>query len=742
MAQPVNDAADCAASFRFAEKPVPVVKTSDGQTVLASVEWGYSAEHNLCYLVLDNQAVTVLRAKRDEIIGTDPPQDAAAAARCHRAYNPQRGFAADPVPVVKTADGQTVLATVRWGYSSEHNLCYLVLDDQAITILQTAAAAVAQERYEERLAAAVETLDDGAVCPQADAPESFDGVAEVGRIQDGCVVLEYVALAGRTMADLRAELASDPTVFAVGFPVIDVVPLQTPSGLYDDPSLPQWHLETMGADKLWDPDGWDYTDDQGNKRRIPGWPAGAEVTVAVIDSGVDGGHRDLDANVLTTGHECNRIDEEGDHGHGTLVAGIIAAEQGNGVDVAGIAPKARILPIRIDRLDKNCKDDLFPTVTQAINDARTSGADIINISLHWPLEESDGTTRIILDCAPGPGGRTQRIPLGPSAYCVSTDTMWWAIRVARRQGVVTVAASGNCGDDHPEEWADPDGDGRRDWVRSADKDNPKGDYDKSEWKYAWENDGCDRHNQFDYPASYPETISVAAINADRQRRVSSTSNGSVDVAAPGGKILTTRSRLPRYEEAGGTVTRSGTSFAAPMVSAAIAHMKARYPQATPEQITTAILATAHQDPNANPRSFNTALLHLGFRTDDLGYGIINPIAAIEYLDRRLNHLPTPTTGNQFTAIATGSEHSCAIKTDKSIACWGSDNVHETAPPLGSSPPSPPVVSFRAPSKPTKASHAGAVTSLGWPMPPQASSPPSLNRAPSRPTRPSHAGAAT
>ncbi len=138
-AQPITNAVDCAASFRFAEDPVPVVKTADGETVLASVEWGYSADHNLCYLALDDRAIAVLRANEDKIVGTTPPQDAAAAARCHRAYNPERGFAAEPVPVVKTADGQTVLATVRWGYSADHNLCYLVLDDQAIAVLRTAA---------------------------------------------------------------------------------------------------------------------------------------------------------------------------------------------------------------------------------------------------------------------------------------------------------------------------------------------------------------------------------------------------------------------------------------------------------------------------------------------------------------------------------------------------------------------------------------------------------------------------
>ena len=58
----VSDAAGCAELFRFAAEPVPVAKTVDGRTVVGSVEWGYNADHDLCYLVLDEQAVAVLRA--------------------------------------------------------------------------------------------------------------------------------------------------------------------------------------------------------------------------------------------------------------------------------------------------------------------------------------------------------------------------------------------------------------------------------------------------------------------------------------------------------------------------------------------------------------------------------------------------------------------------------------------------------------------------------------------------------
>ena len=140
-AQPIASAADCAALFNFAQDQVPVAKTADGQTVLASVQWGYSADHNLCYLVLDDNALDTLRANADSITATAPAHDPAAAFRCWKAYNPQRGFAAEPVPVAKTADGQKVLASVQWGYSADHNLCYLVFDIQAITVLRTAATA-------------------------------------------------------------------------------------------------------------------------------------------------------------------------------------------------------------------------------------------------------------------------------------------------------------------------------------------------------------------------------------------------------------------------------------------------------------------------------------------------------------------------------------------------------------------------------------------------------------------------
>ncbi|WP_419850471.1 hypothetical protein [Candidatus Poriferisocius sp.] len=133
-AQPRTAAQRCSRHHGFGAEPVDVAKTADGAVVLAQVRWGYRAEINLCYLVLDDAAVEVLRA--------NPPQTAfmwsgdevndAAAQRCSRHH----GFGAEPVDVAKTADGAVVLAQVRWGYRADINLCYLVLNDMALEALR------------------------------------------------------------------------------------------------------------------------------------------------------------------------------------------------------------------------------------------------------------------------------------------------------------------------------------------------------------------------------------------------------------------------------------------------------------------------------------------------------------------------------------------------------------------------------------------------------------------------------
>jgi thermitase len=113
---------------------------------------------------------------------------------------------------------------------------------------------------------------------------------------------------------------------------------------------------------------------------------GANVKVAVIDSGVDYQHPDLAAN-YAGGYDffSNDGDPMDDHGHGTHVAGTIAAAMNNLTGdpaeeegVVGIAPHARFLAYKVCGADGTCSDF---AIQQAIARAIVDGARVINMSL-------------------------------------------------------------------------------------------------------------------------------------------------------------------------------------------------------------------------------------------------------------------------------------------------------------------------------------------------------------------------
>jgi type VII secretion-associated serine protease mycosin len=108
---------------------------------------------------------------------------------------------------------------------------------------------------------------------------------------------------------------------------------------------------------------------------------GAGVTVAVIDSGVDANHPDLQGQVLPG---LDLVDPKGDGdtddvGHGTTVAAIIAGRNDDTNGVVGIAPKAKILPVRVLD-DRNRYDDAI-IVAKGVRWAVDHGARVINLSL-------------------------------------------------------------------------------------------------------------------------------------------------------------------------------------------------------------------------------------------------------------------------------------------------------------------------------------------------------------------------
>ena len=92
----------------------------------------------------------------------------------------------------------------------------------------------------------------------------------------------------------------------------------------------QWSLDRLRAEQVW------------RKSK------GRGVVVAVIDTGVQADHPDLKGRVLKGRDFVERDRNAADrNGHGTHVAGVIAAKAGNRRGIAGLAPKARILPVRV-----------------------------------------------------------------------------------------------------------------------------------------------------------------------------------------------------------------------------------------------------------------------------------------------------------------------------------------------------------------------------------------------------------
>lgn len=127
-----------------------------------------------------------------------------------------------------------------------------------------------------------------------------------------------------------------------------------------------------------------YEDYQWNLPAIRteiGWniSGGDEVTIAVIDTGVDPAHVDLQSN-MTTGYNVYTDSNHAadDVGHGTHVAGIIAAHMNNYEGIAGVAPNSKIMPVKV--LDSSGAGSTY-AVAEGIIWAVDHGAKVINLSL-------------------------------------------------------------------------------------------------------------------------------------------------------------------------------------------------------------------------------------------------------------------------------------------------------------------------------------------------------------------------
>ncbi|MFE2295477.1 type VII secretion-associated serine protease mycosin [Streptomyces sp. NPDC059452] len=249
----------------------------------------------------------------------------------------------------------------------------------------------------------------------------------------------------------------------------------------------QWALAAMHTDRAW----------QTTK--------GAGITVAVLDTGVDGSHPDLAGQVLPGKDLIGFGASRGDSSwalHGTAMAGIIAGH-GNGPGrtegILGIAPEVKILPVRVileskDPARAKARKTRGNALAQGIRWAADNGADVINLSLGDDSESAH----------PDPGEDS-------------------AIQYALSKGVSVVASAGNGGE--------------------------KGD-------------------RISYPAAYPGVIAVAAVDEYGTHASFSTRRWYATVSAPGVDIVVANPDGHYYIEWGTSAAAAFVSGAVALVRAA------------------------------------------------------------------------------------------------------------------------------------------------------------------------------
>ncbi|AXI70674.1 type VII secretion-associated serine protease mycosin [Streptomyces cavourensis] len=249
----------------------------------------------------------------------------------------------------------------------------------------------------------------------------------------------------------------------------------------------QWALAALHTDRAW----------QTTK--------GAGITVAVLDTGVDGSHPDLQGQVLPGKDLVGFGATRGDSSwalHGTAMAGIIAG-RGNGPGradgVLGIAPEVRILPVRVileskDPARAKARKTRGTALAEGIRWAADNGADVINLSLGDDSESAH----------PDPGEDS-------------------AIQYALSKGISVVASAGNGGE--------------------------KGD-------------------RISYPAAYPGVIAVTAVDQYGTHASFSTRRWYATVSAPGVDIVVANPDGHYYIEWGTSAAAAFVSGAVALVRAA------------------------------------------------------------------------------------------------------------------------------------------------------------------------------
>ena len=309
----------------------------------------------------------------------------------------------------------------------------------------------------------------------------------------------------------------------------------------------QWHLINSGQaggldnEDILAPEAWNSRSKSPN------------ITVAIIDSGIQLDHPDLINNIWINSDEIfgNGFDDDGNgyvddasgwnfpasspypfpDEHGTHVAGIIGAEGNNGIGVAGVSWDVQLMPLDVFNGSKGASD---VDIVNAIYYAANNGADVINMSLgstYYNANLSDFKR------------------YEPYGYSLYYDALTYAVN----QGITVVIAAGN--------------------------------------------DDLNNDSHLSVPAAFSEVIdgvvSVASLSNSGDLSWYTNYGSSVTIAAPGGnadgsvvgEIIST---IPNSDYYG----LSGTSMASPIVAGAAALIKAENKNLSPADIEDILTSSA------------------------------------------------------------------------------------------------------------------------------------------------------